>query len=412
MWYYSVAKIYVKNASSMKEKIKLSVKDYMPELINIRRHIHQHPELSFAEHQTMVYISEQLDAAGIEHLSGVANTGVVGVLGDGAGKCIGLRADIDALPMYEKTDAAYASVNEGVMHACGHDVHTTCLLGALKTLKQFEDELPGRVKFVFQPAEEKLPGGARDIIAAGVMTDTPAIDIMLGLHVHPPLEVGTLGFKSGMFMASADELTITFRGKGGHAAVPIEFVDPIVAASTFITQVQQIVSRRADPSIPTVISFGHIETKGGSFNIIPEEVVIKGTLRTMDETWRATALELITETASHLAAAGGCSAETNIIHGYPYLLNDPNITPIAKAVCQDLFGADQVVDLPFRMSAEDFARYAQIVPSVFYRIGVANQKRGITAPVHSPYFDVDEDAIFYGASSMAYLAHELMSVDS
>jgi amidohydrolase len=395
--------------TDMKQNIKDCLRNKLPELIAIRRHIHKNPELSFQEHETMKYISQQLSAIGVNHEKGVAKTGIVALIGDPAKPCVALRADIDALPMFEKTSVAYCSRNEGVMHACGHDVHTTCLIGAAMALKLIESNLNGCVKLIFQPAEEKLPGGALEMIAAGVLSNHPVPKAIFGLHVHPPLEVGTLGFKPGIFMASADELTVTFRGRGGHAAVPREFDDPISAAASFIMQVQQVVSRKADPAIPTVVSFGKIETKGGSFNIIPETVVLQGTLRTMNEEWRGEALKLIETMAHHSAIALGCESELSVINGYPCLVNDEDLTESAQSHASDLIGMEHIIDLPFRMSAEDFARYTERIPGVFFRLGVGNKAKGITAPVHSPYFDVDEECLFYGASAMAWMAYSYLN---
>ncbi len=392
----------------MKEKLKALIRDRLPELISIRRHIHQHPELSFQEYETMKYISGKLSEYDVSHTAGVAVTGIVGVIGTDYSNCVALRADIDALPMFEKTDASYTSIHDGVMHACGHDVHTTCLIGAAMALQAVHDELPGSVKLIFQPAEEKLPGGAQDIIAAGVLTEDPVPSAIYGLHVHPPLQVGRLGFKPGMFMASADELTLTFKGKGGHAAVPREFIDPVVVAATFIMQAQQIVSRKANPAVPTVISFGHIETRGGAYNIIPEEVVVKGTLRTLDESWRTEALQRLESLAVHVASASDCDVDVQIIHGYPCLNNDIKLTQKTREYAENLLGHESVKELPFRMSAEDFARYTQQIPGVFFRLGVGNPDKGITAPVHSPYFNVDEEALYYGASSMAWFAYSYL----
>ena len=355
----------------------------------------------------MEYITRQLTNHQIDHKSGVAKTGIVGVVGQGP-RCVALRADIDALPMYEKTGASYASKNDGVMHACGHDVHTTCLIGAAMALHHLGQALPGQVKLLFQPAEEKLPGGAKDMIEAGVLHDEPVPEAIFGLHVHPPLQSGTLGFKSGMFMASADQIFVTFKGKGGHAAVPMEFVDPVFAAATFITQVQHIVSRKADPGTPTVISFGHIDTKGGAYNIIPEQVVIQGTLRTMDEAWRREALNHIEQLATSVASGLQCQVEVEIIHGYPFLKNDESLTDRLISYAGELIGDEHVHQLPFRMAAEDFARYTHHIPGVFFRLGVRNDEKGITAPVHSPYFDVDEAAIYYGAAALAWFAYSYL----
>ena len=393
----------------MKERIKQIIKNNLSDLIQMRRHIHQNPELSFAEHETMAYISSKLNDKNISHRAGIANTGIVGHLGNNELNCVALRADIDALPMFEKTNAPYASKNEGIMHACGHDVHTTCLYGALLALQEIEPQLAGTVKFLFQPAEEKLPGGAQDMIAAGVLDDAPVPQAILGLHVHPPLDVGKLGFRGGMFMASADEITIDIIGKGGHAAMPREFVDPIIAAATFLVQVQQVVSRKSDPAIPTVVSFGKIETPGGSFNIIPERVRLSGTLRTMNEEWRDEALSLITELAHAVAKSLGCEAEVALIKGYPCLVNDELLTAKTKQYAQELVGDDKVVDLAFRMGAEDFARYTQQIPGVFFRLGIRNESKGITANLHSPYFDVDEESILHGASAMAWLAYSYLN---
>ena len=388
----------------LEDRIKKIVQTLEEEMVSIRRHLHAHPELSFQESETMKFVSSVLDRYKIKHEKGIGGYGIVGEIGNANEGCVALRADMDALPIQEKTGAVYSSKNPGIMHACGHDVHTTCLIGAAICLKRMENELDGKVKLIFQPAEEKIPGGAIRMIEEGVLMKPPVPEVIFGLHVHPPLACGKIGMREGFFMASADEIHINIQGQGGHAAAPQDFVDPVAIAAQIIINLQQIVSRMSNPAIPTVLSFGHINTGEGSYNVIPDKVHITGTLRTMDESWRRKAWDHIKDISENTAASLGGSAIVEIIEGYPPLVNEHKLTRYLYEKGLALHQADSIEWIDFRMSGEDFARYLQYIPGVFFRLGVSNESKGINAPVHSPYFDVDEKCLYYGASSMAYFA--------
>lgn len=368
----------------------------------IREHLHQHPELSYEEFETMEYVSKALEKIGIPHQKNVANTGIVGII---RGKhhqadqpCVGLRADMDALPIQEENEVPYKSKIDGRMHACGHDVHTAILLGAAMLLNDMKDELPHPVKLIFQPGEEKNPGGASLMIAAGCL-ENPTVERMYALHVFPDMPVGKVGVKEGLYMASCDEIYITVHGKGGHGATPHQTVDSILIGAEIVTSLQQIVSRQCDPKIPCVLSFGHFEALGAT-NIVPPKAYIKGTFRTMDETWRAEALQRIKRQAEHIAAGHGGRAEVEISKGYPFLENDPILTQNLRQKAINLLGAANVEELPIRLTAEDFSFYSQTIPTCFFRIGVRNEAKGITYGVHHPKFDIDAEALKTGVQMM------------
>ncbi len=372
--------------------------------VAIRRHLHARPELSFEEHETVAYVAARLDELGIPHRS-VAGTGLVaGIEGTaGSGPTVALRADMDALPILEQNEVAYRSVNEGVMHACGHDVHTASLLGTAAILQSLRSELSGNVRLLFQPGEEKLPGGATKMIAAGALTG-PVPTAIFGQHVHPPLEAGKVGFRPGIYMASTDELYLTVRGRGGHGALPHQAIDPIVITAQLITALQQLISRETDPTLPAVLTFGHIASDGGATNVIPNAVRLLGTLRTLDENWRAELHRRLQRTVTGLAAALGGSAELEIRHGYPFLKNDVALTNRAWDEARRFLGEDRAVELPIRMTGEDFAFYSHEVPACFYRLGVAGPARPDRPPVHTDTFDVDEACLETGSGLMAWLA--------
>lgn len=371
----------------------------------IRRHLHRHPELSFEEHNTAAFLVEQLRAAGIEAFTtGIAGTGIVGTIkGELPGnKVIALRGDMDALPITEANDTEYRSTNEGVMHACGHDVHSASLLGSLFLLNELRAHFGGTVKFIFQPGEEKLPGGASLMINEGVL-ENPTVNGIIGQHVFPELETGKVGFRSGMYMASTDELYFTVKGKGGHGAMPHQTIDTIFIAAQIVTGLQQIVSRRANPTLPTVLTFGRIEGLGAT-NVIPGEVKMEGTFRTFDESWRTQAHQLIREQAEGIAKAYGGECIVTIENGYPALINEPVLTEKSKKAAIEFLGEDNVIELPIRMTAEDFAFYSQKVPACFYRLGTRNESRGIVYGVHHPKFDIEEEAFKTSVGLMAWLA--------
>ncbi|MGN7819982.1 M20 metallopeptidase family protein [Chitinophaga sp. 22536] len=388
----------------MKNRIKELAKAYAPAFIDIRRHIHSHPELSFQEHKTSEFIRQQLDTFGVPYKAGIAGTGIIALIEgkNPASKTIALRADIDALPITEANDVSYKSVNNGVMHACGHDVHTTVVLGATKILHELKDELEGTIKILFQPGEEKHPGGASIMIEEGAL-ENPRPDAILGLHVHPSMETGKLGFCEGKYMASADEIYVTIKSKGGHAAQPHLTVDTILVASQLVVSLQQVISRNNNPFSPSVLSICAFNG-GFTTNVIPSEVKLMGTFRAMDETWRFKAHELIRKQAAGIAEATGAEIEIDILVGYPTLYNNEVVTAKARQLAEDYLGKEQVEDTELRMGAEDFAFYSQIVPACFFRLGTGNKERGITSGVHTPTFDVDERAIEIGMGTMAYLA--------
>lgn len=385
----------------LEKKVQQIAKKKLESLIVTRRYLHQHPELSFQEHQTCQFVQEQLSRMGIESHA-MANTGVVAVIEgkEPTSRRLALRADLDALPIQEANAVPYCSQVEGVMHACGHDVHTTCLLGAAQILQTLRKEWRGSVQLIFQPGEEKLPGGASMLLEEGVFEQfTPSS--ILGQHVEPFLEVGKVGVKSGLFMASADELYVTVEGKGGHGARPHQCVDTILMASHLIVYLQQLVSRRADPLMPTVLSFGKIFSDEGATNIIPEKVTIWGTLRTFDEAWRAQAHSWLQESAQAFCQSMGGNCQFDIAKGYPYLKNDEQLTAKVQQDMEVYLGTENVVQLPARMGGEDFAAYSQQMPACFYRLGVQNPNG---TGLHTPTFDVNENCLEVGAGLMAWLA--------
>lgn len=385
----------------LKKKVQQLAKKNSNQLISFRRHLHQHPELSFKEYNTCQFVKKKLDSWGIETQI-MATTGVIGLIKgkNPTARTLALRADLDALPIQEINEVAYKSQNDGVMHACGHDVHTTCLLGAAQILQELKEEWEGTIKLIFQPGEEQLPGGASILIKEGVLQN-PSPSTILGQHVEPLLEVGKVGVKSGLFMASSDEIYVTVKGKGGHGARPHLCVDPILIASHLIVQLQQLVSRNADPMMPTVLTFGKIYSEGGATNVIPNEVKILGTLRTFEEGWRMKAHQQLVESAELICKSMGGSCDFNVIKGYPFLENNEALTQLARQQMEAYLGAENVVDLPARMGGEDFAFYSQQIPACFYRLGVQNPNG---SGLHTPNFDVDERSLEVGAGLMAWLA--------
>lgn len=388
----------------MKNRIKALAKAYAPDLIAVRQHIHAHPELSFQEYKTSEFIQSKLDEFGVSYKAGVAGTGIIALIEgkNPSKKVIALRADIDALPIVEANDVPYKSLNEGIMHACGHDVHTSVVLGAARILQQVRDEFEGTVKILFQPGEEKHPGGASLMIKDGAL-ENPKPDAILGLHVHPSMEVGRLGFRAGKYMASADEIYITIKGKGGHAAAPHLTTDTILIASHLVVSLQQIISRNNNPFSPSVLSICAFNG-GHTTNVIPSEVKLMGTFRAMDEVWRFKAHELIYKQARELVHAMGAEIDIDILVGYPVVDNNEEVTTKARAYAEEYMEKENVEDTELRMGAEDFAFYSQVIPACFFRLGTANKTEGITSGVHTPTFNVDERAIEIGMGTMAFLA--------
>lgn len=386
----------------MLEKIKSLAKQYAPEFIDIRHHLHAHPELSYQEFETARFVQQKLQELAIPFET-KATTGVIGLIkGKNPDKrVIALRGDMDALPIQEENNVPYKSTREGVMHACGHDVHTTCLLGAAKILNELKDEWEGTVKLIFQPGEEKNPGGASLLIKEGVL-DNPRPASIFGLHVHPGLAVGKMSFRSGKVMASADELYITIKGKGGHAASPHLCIDPILIASHLIISLQQIVSRNNNPHNPTVLSITAVQG-GSTTNVIPNEVKLKGTFRAMDEEWRFKAHDLIRQLSTNLVKSMGGEIDLLIDVGYPSVYNNEALHEIALVKATDYIGAANVEETEKRMGAEDFGYYSQQIPGCFFRLGVMNEAKGIISNVHTPTFNIDESAIEIGMGMMAWL---------
>lgn len=373
------------------------------DLVSTRRHLHMHPELSFHEYETSAYVASRLKEMGIHFQEKVAGTGLVGIIeGKNPGKrCVALRADMDALPIEEANEVPYRSKNPGVMHACGHDVHTTSLLGAAEILLQLKDQFEGSVKLLFQPGEEKLPGGASMMIKEGVL-EKPSPSGVLGQHVMPMIPAGKVGFRSGIYMASTDELYLRVKGKGGHGAMPHLNIDPVLITSHLIVALQQIVSRVANPTMPSVLSFGKVIANGAT-NVIPNEVYLEGTFRTLDEKWRAEAHQRMLDLAHQLVQSMGGTLEFEIRKGYPALVNDEALTASARRNAEEYLGKENVLDLDIWMAAEDFAFFSQHTKACFYRLGTRNEARGIISSVHTPTFDIEEDALQIGAGLMAWL---------
>jgi hippurate hydrolase len=379
------------------------IESYLPEFISIREHIHANPELSFQEFNTSAFIQSKLKEYGITNVKTFANTGLVAIIEGNlpTSRVIALRGDMDALPILEKNEISYKSKHEGIMHACGHDVHTTCLLGAAKILNELKDSFEGTIKLIFQPGEEKHPGGASIMIAEGVL-ENPKPNAIFALHVYPHLPFGQLGFREGQYMASADEIYIKVKGKGGHAALPHQTIDPIAISANLIVSLQQIISRNNNPLNPSVLSFGKIQ--GGHVgNVIPNEVNIEGTLRCMDEVWRKKAHELITKHTIALCQAMGGDAEVNIPMGYPFLMNDVATTKQARQITTSALGAENIVELDRRMAAEDFSFYTHHVPGCFFRLGTS-YKGEFEFPVHNERFNIHQPAIGVGIRALCEIA--------
>ncbi len=389
---------------SLLERIKSLSQAYSDQVVEYRRYLHANPELSYQEFNTVKYVDEKLRSFGINKIESLATTGLVAeVKGKNPDKkTIALRADMDALPIVEANNVPYKSKNEGVMHACGHDVHTSSLLGTAKILNEVRDQFEGTVRFLFQPGEEKNPGGASYMIKDGAL-ENPRPAGIIGQHVFPLLPAGKIGFREGMYMASADEIYLRVIGKGGHGAAPDLAIDPIVIASHIIIALQQIISRNASPKQPTVLTFGNIIGKGAT-NIIPDEVNIAGTFRAMNEVWRESGLEKIKKMAESIAEGMGGRCEVDISRGYPYLENNPELTRRLKLAAEEYVGKENVYDIDITLGAEDFAYYSQIIPASFYRLGTSNVEKGIKSYVHTPTFDIDEDALKIGPGLMAWMA--------
>ncbi len=384
-------------------QVKTIARQITPEVIHWRRHLHANPELSYQEYETAKYVKNALESFGLP-VHTLATTGLVAEIkgNNPTLKTVALRADMDALPITEANAVPYASKNKGVMHACGHDVHTASLLGTAKILTQLKEHFEGTIRLIFQPGEEKNPGGASYMIRDGALQNPEPASI-IGQHVFPLLPVGKIGFREGMYMASCDELYLTVKGKGGHGAAPELTVDPVLIASHIVIALQQVISRNASPKQPTVLTIGKIEG-GTATNIIPNEVKLTGTFRAMDEGWREEALKKIKRIAEGLAESMGGTCDVEISRGYPFLKNDPSVTQRIKEAAKAYVGADNVVDIDISLGAEDFSYYSQVIPASFYRLGTKNEAKGITSYVHTPTFDIDEEALSISSGLMAWMA--------
>lgn len=392
------------------KKIQDLAKRQQADTVAIRRHLHTYPELSYEEAETAKFIAARLEDYSISYRPNIGGHGIVAeIQGQNPHKrTLALRGDMDALPIQETNDdLSYKSQNPGVMHACGHDVHTSSLLGTARILQEIRQSFEGTVRLIFQPAEEKLPGGASIMIKDGVLTNPEPFGI-IGQHVHPPLATGKIGLKAGVYMASADEIYVTVKGRGGHGAMPQDCIDPILVTSHLIVALQQIVSRNGNPTTPSVLTFGKIIGNGAT-NIIPDEVRLEGTFRTMNEPWRADAHERMVKMANALCESMGATCEFNIIKGYPVLINHDELTRQVRGYAVDYLGADNVVDLPIRMTAEDFAYYSQVVPACFYRLGTGNPAKNTHHPLHTSRFNVDEDALEVSTGLMAWCAVQTLN---
>lgn len=386
------------------EKIKELAAEVYPKVVQWRRHIHANPELSFHETETAKFVASTLESFGLKPQRNIGGNGVIAIIeGKNPDKTIALRADMDALPIQEANQVDYVSKNTGVMHACGHDGHTASLLGTAFILKNIQEHLNGNIKLIFQPAEEVVPGGASILIKEGVL-ENPKVDAIVGQHVLPHLEAGKIGIRSGMYMASADEVHFTIRGKGGHAAHPHTLKDPVVATSHIIIALQQVASRFADPKIPTVLSFGKIIADGAT-NVIPNEVHVKGTFRTFNEKWRFEALEKIEHLIKNMAISFDMEADIDIRVGFPMLHNNEDLTKNVRSFIVDYVGEENTVDLDLWPAGEDFAWYTHQVPGCFYRFGTGNEAKGIIHGLHTPRFDIDEDAFKISSGVMAWIAY-------
>ncbi|MFY0607372.1 MAG: amidohydrolase [Cyclobacteriaceae bacterium] len=385
------------------EAIKELSEAYFEDIQNIRHHLHSHPELSFEEFETAKFIEEELRKMGITNFERKAKTGITFTLKgkEDNGKVVALRADIDALPITEANDVSYKSKNEGVMHACGHDVHTSSLLGAVRILRELKDHYSGTIKVIFQPGEERLPGGASVLIEEGIL-ENPKPTRILGQHVMPFIPAGKVGFRKGMYMASADEIYFTVTGKGGHAAMPENAVDPVLITSHIIVALQQIISRNCSPKIPSVLSFGKVEAKGAT-NVIPNDVKVEGTFRTYDEEWRTEAHARMKKMAEGIAESMGAKCDFKVMKGYPHLKNHPEYTEANMKAAKAYLGEENVEEIDLWLAGEDFAFYSHHVDACFYRLGTRNEEKGIVSGVHTPTFDIDESSLKIGMGLFAWL---------
>lgn len=394
----------------LREKILQLSEKYYSETINHRNWLHQHPETAFKEFQTSDYIASFLANNQIEFEKGIAKTGIVGIIkGKLPGnKIIAIRADMDALEITEENDHPNKSLNHGMMHACGHDVHMASLMGSILILNELRDCFGGTVKLIFQPSEEKNPGGASVMIEEGVLKD-PDVQSIFAQHVYPELAAGKVGFRAGNYMASTDEIYLDVKAKGGHGGLPNKTVDTVLIASHIIVALQQVVSRNNNPITPTVLSFGRFIADGQT-NIIPGSVKIAGTMRTFDEEWRQEMYKLIDRIASGMAESMGGSCNVEISRGFPVVKNDRNLTDRFKKAAIDLLGAENVVDLDMRMTGEDFGFFTHQIPACFYRLGTSGDSQETKNNLHTSRFNIDEKSLKTGIALMSWLALQELRV--
>ena len=387
----------------MQSKIKNIVDASLKKIVSWREHLHAHPELSFQEVNTSAFVASNLEELGIPYQNGIAGTGLVALIkGRNPEKqCIALRADLDALPIHEENEVPYKSQKQGVMHACGHDVHTTCLLGAAIVLNQLKNEFEGTIKLIFQPGEERLPGGASMMINEGVL-ENPKVDKILALHVYPSMDVGKVGFKPGLYMAACDELYLTVKGKGGHAALPNAYNNPVMLISHLLPKLETYLTSISDSTSPYILAFGKLQAEGET-NVIPEFAKADGTLRTMDEEWRTSIHKKLKSFVSEFLAINNAEGELQIIKGYPCLKNDETLTKNCMQSAKDYLGTENVESMDVRLTAEDFSFFSQKIPACFFRLGVRNEDLGIVHGLHHPKFDIDKNALKFGAGLMAYI---------
>jgi len=389
---------------------KLITPEFISEIISIRRHLHQHPELSFGEHQTSAFIRKQLESWGISFRYPIVETGLVATIkGSGPGRCVAVRADMDALPIQENSELEFESENRGIMHACGHDIHMASMLGAIRVVDQLKAHFKGELLFIFQPGEEKLPGGASLMLKQGIFREGIP-DAIIAQHVLPEMEAGHVGFRAGRYMASSDEIYITVNGNGGHGALPQKINDPVLMASHILIALQHEINRRSPSGVPTVLSFGKV-VADGAVNVIPDQVQLEGTFRTMDEAWRKRAHGFIEQVSDGIARSMGGNCQVEIRHGYPVLHNDEKIARLAKQKAEEFLGAERVEEMDIRMTAEDFAWFTQSVPGLMYRLGVKNPGQDEVFNLHTPAFRADESALETGVALMAYLSLELLQTE-
>lgn len=381
---------------------------YFDKMVAIRRHLHQYPELSGEEQQTAQYITQVLDQIGIAYQKNIAGYGIVALLkGNLHGEsCVALRADMDALPIKENNSNSYCSLNEGIMHACGHDFHTASLLGALMILNDLKDSFGGTIKAIFQPSEERYEGGAPFMIKEGVLHN-PKVDYIFGLHADTALTSDQVGFRAGKYMASTDELHFTVVGKGGHAAMPLDVINPIPIAARLLLKWEEEIDKIKPNDTPFVMNFGRLIADGAN-NIIPNKAHLSGTLRVFDEEKRELILKRIEEIAIQVCQDNEAQCLVDIRRGYPMVVNDSEVTQKAIEIAENYLGKEHIVSLAIRTTAEDFSYFLQQVPGTFFRVGVSNPGKGIIHPLHSAQFDIDETALHTASEMFAKLAIEFL----